>query len=239
MQKNLEILLEVEKREQRLRELDNEIAALPKRIAAIDAKLTGARQARDRAQAAQETSQSERRQVEREVEDLRAKITKVRSHSSEVKTNQEYKALLDEIAFAEGQIGKHEEHLIEIMEQAEALAQAIAAAEAELKTQEQEVAHERVAAEAQTTAHRTEREQVAAERKALRAQAEDRWLQRFDRVLRMRKHALAVVDGEACGGCRVRLRPQFLQEMALDPERLFVCESCGRILYTEAEVVHN
>lgn len=239
MQKNLEILLEVEKREQRLRELDHEIAALPKRVAAIDAKLTGARQARERAQVAQETSHSERRQVEREIEDLRAKITKVRGHSSDVKTNQEYKALLDEIAFAETQIGKHEEHLIEIMEQAEALAQATAAADAELKAQEQEVEREHVAANEQTAAARAEREHLAGECKALRAQAEEKWLQRFDRVLRMRKHALAVVDGEACGGCRVRLRPQFLQEMALEPDRLFVCESCGRILYPEAEVVHN
>lgn len=239
MQKNLEILLEVQKREQRLQELDREIADLPKRVAAIDAQLSGARQTRDQAKAAQDSGQSERRQVEREIEDLRAKITKIRSHSSEVKTNQEYKALLDEITFVEGQIGKHEERLLEIMEQSDSLARATTAAEAELKIQEKDVARESAAAAAQTAAARTEHAHIAAERDALRAQAEAKWLLRFDRVLRMRKQALAAVDREACGGCRVRLRPQFLQEMTLDSDRLFICESCGRILYMEAEVIHN
>ncbi|MGH9467769.1 MAG: zinc ribbon domain-containing protein [Terriglobales bacterium] len=239
MQKNLEILLEVQKREQRLRELDQEIAELPRRVAAIETKLSGARQAHERAQAAQAGGLSERRQVEREIEDLRAKITKIRGHSSDVKTNQEYKALLEEIAFAEGQISKHEERQLEIMERAEALAQATSAAEAELAAQEQEVARERAAAESQSSADRREHEHLAAELKTLRAQAEDHWLQRFDRVLRMRKQALAVVDREACSGCRVRLRPQFLQDMAQQPDRLFICESCGRILYLEAEVIHK
>lgn len=237
MQKNLEILLEVQGRERRLQELDREIAELPRRVSAIEAKVQGARQARDRARAALDGGQSERRQVEREIEDLRAKIVKIRSHSSDVKTNQEYKALLDEIAFAEAQIGKHEERLLEIMEQAEALALTLRASEAELTAQEAEVARESADARQRTDADREERRKIAAERDRLRAQADENWLRRFDRVLRMRKQALAAVDHEACGGCRVRLRPQFLQEMALDSERLFVCESCGRILYLEAEVI--
>ncbi|MGH9488663.1 MAG: zinc ribbon domain-containing protein [Terriglobales bacterium] len=237
MPKNLEILLQIENREQRLRELDREIAELPRRVAAIEAKAGGARQALEQVRAAQTGSSSQRRQLEGEIEDLRAKISKIRGHSSDVKTNQEYKALLDEIAFAETQIGNHEQRLLEIMEQAEQLAQAAAAAEAEVKVQEAAAGRESATARQQTETARRERQKLAGERNALRSQAEETWLHRFDRVLRMRKQALAAVDHEACGGCRVRLRPQFLQEMALDPERLFVCESCGRILYMEAEVI--
>ncbi|HET9784313.1 MAG TPA: C4-type zinc ribbon domain-containing protein [Terriglobales bacterium] len=239
MQRNLEILLEVQKREQRLRELNEEIAALPKRVAAIETRLNGARQARDRAQAAREGSQSERRQVEREIEDLRAKIVKIRSHSGDVKTNQEYKALLDEIAFAEAQIGRHEERQLEILEQAEGLEAALQAAEASLQEQQREVQGETAAAAQRAEADRGERAAVTAERDQLRAQVDEEWLRRFDRVLRARGQALAMVDNEACSGCRVRLRPQFLQEMSLDAGRLFVCESCGRMLYLEAEPVRD
>ncbi len=239
MQRNLEILLEVQKREQRLRELDEEIAALPRRVAAIETRLSGAKQARDRAQAAHEGGQSERRQVEREIEDLRAKIVKIRGHSGDVKTNQEYKALLDEIAFAEAQIGKHEERQLQIMEQAEGLETALKAAEAAFKQQQGEVKRESAAAAQRTEADRGERKTIAAERDGLRAQVAEDWLRRFDRVLRARGQALAMVDNEACSGCRVRLRPQFLQEMSLDAERLFVCESCGRMLYLEAEPVRD
>ena len=239
MQRNLEILLEVQKREQRLRELDEEIAALPRRVAAIETRLSGAKQVRDRAQAAHEGGQSERRQVERDIEDLRAKVVKIRSHSGDVKTNQEYKALLDEIAFAEAQIGKHEERQLQIMEQAEGLEAALKAAEAAFQQQQGEVKRESAAAGQRTEADRGERKTIAAERDGLRAQVAEDWLRRFDRVLRARGQALAMVDNEACSGCRVRLRPQFLQEMSLDAERLFVCESCGRMLYLEAEPVRD
>lgn len=239
MQRNLEILLEIQALETRLRELDAEIAALPRRVAAIEAKLQGAQQALERARAAESGSQSERRQTEREIESLREKITKIRSHSGDVKTNQEYKALLDEIAFAEAQIAKHEEHLLGLMEQADTCKRVVAEAEAALAGQRREIEAESSAASAQTARDQAERQQLVAKRQALREQADEAWLRRFDRVLRMRSQALAAVDRDACNGCRVRLRPQFLQEMASDSERLFVCESCGRILYLETLLANS
>ncbi|HXE30227.1 MAG TPA: C4-type zinc ribbon domain-containing protein [Terriglobales bacterium] len=239
MHKNLEILLEVQGLELRLRELDAEVASLPRKQAASEARLAGSKQAVERAKAAESSGQSERRQVDREIESLKEKIAKIRSHSGDVKTNQEYRALLDEIAFAEAQIAKHEERLLEIMEQAEALSRAVKDAEAELMRQLTAVEAETKALAEQSGRDREERQRVAAQRDQLRGQADETWLRRFDRVLRMRGNAMAAVDREACSGCRVRQRPQFLQEMEIQPERLFVCESCGRILYLEAAKVSS
>ncbi|MGH9481373.1 MAG: zinc ribbon domain-containing protein [Terriglobales bacterium] len=233
MPTNLEVLLEIQALEQRLRDLDAEIAALPRRVAAIEAKLAGTQQALDRLQAAQTGNQSERRQVDREIETLREKIGKIRGHSGDVKTNQEYRALLDEIAFAEAQIGKHEERLLEVMEQGEGLEREAATTAATLAGQRREVELEAATTAARAEQDRAQRHQLAQQRDRLRTQADEAWLRRFDRVLRMRGQALAQVDREACSGCRVRLRPQVLQEMAAHPDRLFVCESCGRILYLE------
>lgn len=241
MPRNLEVLLEIQAVENRLRELDAEIAALPRRVAAIEAKLSGAEQELERSRAAHAGHLSERRQVEREIEDLKAKIQKIRGHSGDVKTNQEYRALLDEIAFAEAQISKHEERLLEVLEQGEGLERQTSAAEASLAAERGAVTQESAAAGERARADKAERDQLARQRDQLRGQANDAWLRRFDRVLRMRGQALAQVDREACSGCRVRLRPQFLQEMAHDQgeatERLFVCESCGRILYLEPAAI--
>jgi predicted nucleic acid-binding Zn-ribbon protein len=237
MPPQLATLLEIQTVEQRLREVDAEIAALPRRVAEIESKLHEAQKAREQTRAAQAGNAGERRAIDSEIDSLRAKISKIRSHSGEVKTNQEYKALLDEIAFAEAQIGKHEERLLEIMEDAEALERQAASAQQTLAEREAEVARESAAAQQRAAADRALRGQLAAERDRLRAQADERWLRRFDQVLRMRSHALVAVDREACSGCRVRLRPQFLQEMNSGSDRLFVCESCGRILYLEPEPV--
>ena len=237
MHRNLEILLEIQALELTLRELDVDIAALPKHLAIVEGRLQDAQQAVERAKAAEVGGQSERRQVDREIEALRAKVDKIRAHSGDVKTNQEYRALLDEIAFAEAQIAKHEERLLEIMESADALGRQVKEAEGALAAQRAEVAAEAGALKDSTGVKRTEREKLAAKRQKLRGQADEMWLRRFDRVLRMRGQALAAIDREACSGCRVRQRPQFLQEMSGDPERLFVCESCGRILYLETDQV--
>ncbi|MGH9394355.1 MAG: zinc ribbon domain-containing protein [Terriglobales bacterium] len=233
MPRNLEVLLEIQAVENRLRELDAEIAALPRRVASIEAKLSATQQALERAQAAQTAQQSERRQVEREIDELKAKIQKIRGHSGDVKTNQEYRALLDEIAFAEAQIAKHEERLLEVMEQADGLERQAVEIEARLQTERSAVNQETAATSARAQVDQAQRGELAKQCEKLRSQADDAWVRRFDRVLRMRGQALAQVDREACAGCRVRLRPQFLQEMASDGERLFVCESCGRILYLE------
>lgn len=234
MHKNLEVLLDIQALEQRARELEQGIAALPRRTAAIEARLAGAQAALERAQAAQAGNQSERRQLDREIDTLREKISKIRGHSADVKTNQEYKALLDEIAFAENQISQHEEHLLEVMEQADGLERQAAEAQRALAAERQAV--ERETDECAELARRDQAELATLRQrgKVLRGEAEDLWLRRFDKVLRMRPQALAAVDREACSGCRVRLRPQFLQEMLAEPERLFVCESCGRILYMES-----
>lgn len=239
MHRNLETLLEIQAVESRLRELDADIAALPRRLAAIETKLQGTQQALDRARAAEAGAQSQRRLAEREIETLREKIGKIRGHSPDVKTNQEYKALMDEIAFAEAQIGKHEEQLLQIMEQADGLNQQVNLAEAAVAEQRREIEAESRQAGEVTARDEAEKARLTAQRQSLRQQVSANWLQRFDRVLRMRGQALAAVDREACSGCRVRLRPQFLQEMAGDAERLFVCESCGRILYLEAALANS
>ena len=49
-----------------------------------------------------------------------------------------------------------------------------------------------------------------------------------------KKEGLALVPlvGEACGACRIDIRPQLLNELKLK-EALVVCENCSRILYTD------
>jgi len=44
--------------------------------------------------------------------------------------------------------------------------------------------------------------------------------------------ALAVVSGEVCAACQMKLRPQLINEIRLG-EQIIVCESCSRILYFE------
>jgi predicted nucleic acid-binding Zn-ribbon protein len=55
----------------------------------------------------------------------------------------------------------------------------------------------------------------------------------YERLLRARGGvAVAAVNSAAfCGGCRVTIRPQAIQELRSGTTAMMRCESCGRYLY--------
>jgi predicted nucleic acid-binding Zn-ribbon protein len=236
MHKDIETLQRIQAFDQRLKKLDQEVAALPRRVAEIEASLSAHQQALQKSKEAQAANLAERRAVERAIQDAREKIEKHRSRSSEVKTNQEYKALLDEIAFSETEIRKYEDRILQLMEEAEARDSAVRKAEQELAEEQRRVDSEKQDAERRTAADRAEIAEIRARREALRADVGERALRQYDRVARLRGVGLAPVDAGTCGACRVRLRPQVVQEIMNEPDRLFICESCGRLIYAEPSV---
>ncbi len=230
MHKDIDTLLQVQATDRTLKQLEAELTELPKRRAAIESQLSASQRVLEQRQSARQNHQAERKKIDRQIEDLRAKIEKSRSHSSSVKNNQEYRALLDEIAFAEGEISKCEERILTLMEESEPLEKQVRDAEAELAQARQGIAKEVAELEGQIQSLRQQREELLGRRKNLRKDLDAMLLRRYDRISELRGHGVAILDQETCGSCRVRFRPQFLQEYANQPDRIFLCESCGRIL---------
>jgi predicted nucleic acid-binding Zn-ribbon protein len=234
MHKDVTALEAIQALEQRVKALDAEIAALPRRIAEIEKRLAGHQQALDKQKTVQSGNTGERKNLERQIQDFKSKVEKSRSHSAEVKTNTEYRALLDEIAFSEAEIRKCEDRMLQLMVEAEAADRAVKAAEAELQAERREVDAAKADAHARTEADRAEKKQLLTELTRMRADVAPELLLHYDRVARLRGSALSAVDNGACATCRVKLRPQRLQEIAANPERVFLCESCRRILVLHA-----
>lgn len=231
MHKDVETLLEAQGLEQRLKELDAEINSLPRRIAQLEAPLAAHQAEIDHAAAAVAAAQAERRKIDNQIQDLRTRVAKSRSHSAEVKTNQEYKAVLDEITYSEGEISRCEERILQLMEEIEGHEAAAREAEAKRQRIHAEVEAAKAEARARTEADHAEKRRLLDHRAKLREGINPNTLRRYDRVARLRGQAVAMLDHYACGACRVRLRPQFLQEITSRPEEVFFCESCGRLLY--------
>ncbi|MGH9535881.1 MAG: zinc ribbon domain-containing protein [Terriglobales bacterium] len=231
MHKDVETLLEAQGLEQRLKELDAEISSLPRRIALLEAPLAAQQSELDRTAAATATAQAERRKIESQIQDLKARVAKSRSHSAEVKTNQEYKAVLDEITYSEGEISRCEERILQLMEEIEAQEAAAREVQAKRAVIQAEVEAAKAETRARTEADQAEKQHLLGRLGKLRADINPATLRRYDRVARLRGHAVAALDHYACGACRVRLRPQFLQEITSRPEEVFFCETCGRLLY--------
>src|SRR5216684_5964382 len=226
---DIENLLKLQDAHKEIRRLREEIAELPKRVEAIEQKLAGTKAQLEMAQASVKADEAARRKHETSIQDLRGRISKYRDQSLEVKTNDQYKALLHEIQFAETEIAANEDKILELMVNAEVREKEVKAAEAELKEEtaeiekEKKIAHDRTAQDEKELAEWTEK------RDAARAAVDPDLLRHYDRVLKFRGSGLAEVRDQKCMGCSVVLRPQTYNEVRSG--KLIFCDSCQRILY--------
>ncbi|MGO9401856.1 MAG: zinc ribbon domain-containing protein [Terriglobales bacterium] len=227
---DIEKLLELQVADQEIRKLRDEVAALPKRVAAIEQKLAGTRAHLEKVRATAKNDDANRKKFEANIKDLQGKISKYRDQSLDVKTNDQYKALLHEIQFAEQEIRLNEDRILEVMVNVDAREKDVKAAEAELKAETAEIETEKEDARKVTAEDQTKLAEWNAKRDALRHEISEDTLRQYDRVAKFRGSGLAEVREQKCMGCQVMLRPQTYNEVK-NGEKIMVCESCQRIVY--------
>jgi len=231
MNSDLEKLIALQAADREIQRLTEEIALLPRRVAAIESKLADTRAQVEKAKAAIAAVQKERKKLETEVQDHQQKISKYRDQSLSVKTNEQYRALLQEITFAEQGIRACEDKILDGMLAIEAQEKNQRAAEAELKQETAEIEKEKAEARARTEADQKQLADWAAQRERLRAEITSDVVPYYDRVAKLRKSGISEVrDDGKCAACNVMLRPQTYNEVRAN-DRVIACDSCGRILY--------
>src|SRR5260221_5462162 len=150
MNQDLERLIELEKVDREATRLTEEVAALPKRVAAIEEKLAEHKAAVEKAKTSLKANEAGRRQLEADIKGFQEKIVKYRSQSSSVKTNDEYRALMHEVEFAEKQISGCEDKILELMIALENEEKSLKTAEAQLKVEAVDVEKEKSEARVRT-----------------------------------------------------------------------------------------
>ena len=143
MLSDIEKLLELQVADKEIRQLKDEIAALPKRVASIEEKLAGTRARLDKAKAAAKADEANKKKFEAAIQDLQGRISKYKDQSLDVKTNDQYKALMHEIQFAEKEIRINEDRILEVMLNVEVREKEVKAAEIELKAETAEIDKEK------------------------------------------------------------------------------------------------
>jgi len=224
---NLIALQQADREILRLRE---EIAALPKRVAVIEARLAGTRAVLEKAKSAIKADEASRRKYESAISDQQQKISKYRDQSLAVKTNEQYKALLHEIQFAEQDIRVNEDKILDLMVSAEIREKDVKAAEGKLKAETAEIEKEKVEARQRTAEDEKQLAEWNAKRDTARAGVDADLLRQYDRVAKHRGTGLSEARDHKCLACQVMLRPQTYNEVRAATQ-VVVCESCQRILY--------
>jgi predicted nucleic acid-binding Zn-ribbon protein len=226
----IENLLHLQKADKEIRRLQDEIAEFPKRVAAIEKKLAGTQLQLEKAQAAVKADEASRRKFDSTISDLRLKISKYRDQSLDVKTNEQYKALLHEIQFAEQEIAATEDKILELMVSADARDKEVKAAQADLKAEAAEIEKEKAEARRVTAEDEKKLAEIRAQRDQMRSGVSEDLLRHYERVAKFRGSGISEVFDHKCSACQVMLRPQTYNEVRTGQQTL-ICDSCQRILY--------
>jgi predicted nucleic acid-binding Zn-ribbon protein len=226
----IENLLHLQEADKAIRRLQDEIAELPKRVAAIEHKLADTKLQLEKAQAAVKADEAARRKYDTAIADLRGKISKYRDQSLDVKTNEQYKALLHEIQFAEKEIAATEDKILELMVNADARDKQVKAAQAELIAEAAEIEKEKEEARKRTAEDEKQLTEWRGKRDQMRAGVNEDLLRHYERVAKFRGSGISEVRDHKCMACQVMLRPQIYNDVRTGQQTV-ICDSCQRILY--------
>jgi predicted nucleic acid-binding Zn-ribbon protein len=225
-------LVELQGLDGRIAALETEAARLPKQIEGIQAALADAKKTAETIRGKVDATKKDLRAREKDLEVTAGKRSKAEARLYEVKTNKEYSAALLEIEEIKQEKGKTEEEILSLMEMQEKLGVEVREAEARFKSREEQARQDEAMVRKKLTVVQRDLDVLRAERDSRARELPKGLLGDYDRILKARGGvAVANVSSAAvCGGCRVTIRPQAIQELRVATE-LMRCESCGRFLY--------
>jgi hypothetical protein len=225
-----------------LRDLDERIGAGRVAVARFDTerkelaeRLESERVRRESVQHRLGDLQVRRRAVEKDIEATVAEERKFQTQLLAVKKNEEYQALLHEIAGVRQRRSDMETRVLQTMEEEEAAQRERREAERALESAEREIAERGARADRDQAAERQRLEGLEAERQTVLGGLPAAIGARYQRIHASRDgRAIVPILKGACGGCFRQQPPQALQE-ARRRDRILVCDGCGRLLIMPPE----
>jgi predicted nucleic acid-binding Zn-ribbon protein len=176
-------------------------------------------------------NQVSRRELEKQVAVVDGRLARFDDHKAAVKTNQEFTALLHEIATAKSEKDGIEDQILELLEAADHITADIATAEGALAEAKREGDAALADLSIEKRALEEELARLSDERRREAAAVSPAVLAKYEQLLKARRMiAVAAIEGELCTACHVRLRPAMAQLVRRN-EDIVTCDSCQRILY--------
>lgn len=236
MHPDLTLLIRLQGIDERIKELEREVSALPKHIAEIEKALDQHLRKLEADRAELTANQKARKKQEGDIQVAEQKASKLRDQMLSAKTNEQYRAFQNEIEFCQLEVRKAEDRILELMAESEALERNVRAAEAALQQEKEQVEQEKRTARERTAADEAQLAALRSERAAAAGKVTPAVGNSYDKIRRKRGYALAEATDGRCSACHMTIRPQYFQDLRTS-DHVMVCESCGRILFYNPPVV--
>jgi len=226
----LEALLVLQEKDRKIAKLQREKRDIPARKAEVETQLEQAKTKLAAAREVQLKVQSELKQLEVEIESHKEKIDRYKNQQMEAKTNEQYRALLIEIANEEKGITELEDSGLELMEHLEASKKSILSRESDLKEEEEGIRDEQEMLVERLEEIQEDLNALIERRAKMAGEIDPALLTRYERIFANKgDFAVVRVENEHCRGCNMKLPPQVVND-AINPAKLVGCNYCGRML---------
>lgn len=234
----LDLLLELQATDHRVRKLEHQLDALPEQQALEDSRrrVVDLGEQLDDARIELERIGGEQRRLEREVEVLseRRDAERARLYDGSVTNQREMQSLEAEIASVDRRVGEHEDELLDVLETVESLEGRLTSLEADRAAEQQRAEELEQARDDAAMGLLAE----LGELKAVRARQVEGLpadlLERYERVAtRTGGTGVGKLDGNACTACRIDLSWADVNDLLTGPP-LATCPQCQRLLVVPA-----
>lgn len=234
-----EQLRELHQLHQRARALRDRMTSAPKTLAARQAALAARQTELENARKALQDAKIHLKKHEHSLQGLESKIDDLKLKLNQVKKNDEYRALQNQIAHDNSAKSKIEEDILLAYDAIESKTAAVAKLEDEAKRFAQEVSSLQAQIEQQAATHQAQLQQIETALAEAETAIPEESRDRYRRIVgRYGADALAACEDGACHGCFTALTPQMVNDL-INGETLSFCLSCGRLLYLAEPEVSN
>ncbi len=232
MQAQLEKLLVLQDRDQKIRHIQFEIGTFPQQRQSLDGQLKASTASLEAMKGQGRQLEVERKNLELDVGTRQVSINRLKTQQYETRKNDEFQAMGHEIVRYEKEIVKLEDQELELMEQSEKLKGRLTTEEKTAAAARDSVQRQLTDLEQKESTLQTRLGELTSERADLAAGVEEDTLDRYQRLFASKGDAVVVaVQHGVCTGCHMKVTTQTAVRARSESE-IVSCEQCGRILYS-------
>ena len=234
MHPELEQLLVLQDRQQKIKQIQTEVETLPLQKKSLEAQLAASVAGVEVLKQKGRKVEMDRKKLELDVGTRNESISRLKTQQYQTRKNDEFQAIGHEIERYENEIRKIEDEELELMIEADKLKADLGVEEKKAATVKESVTRQTADLEAKSKTLESRLEELTKERAEIAGKIDEDLLGRFERLFKSKGDAVVVpLEHEVCTGCHMKVTTQTAHRAKAGKE-IVNCDNCGRILYDAA-----
>ncbi len=229
MKKVLKSLIDLQEIDRQLFEIDEKKGSLPEKVEQLESQAASIVSNLENTRTALDENQKELTNIKGGSLDAGGKVKQYQDQLYLVTTNREYDALTNEIETVKAQMAEMAERQLILETEIKSLEEIIANSEEQSTDFVKQLDANRIELKQKSDLTDAKQEDLEAQRVELIKNISQRYLRKYDRILKARRRAVVAVEHSACTGCHKQLSPQVVYDIQ-QMDSFIECENCGRIL---------